>query len=221
MNKRQKKHLVIAPHHDDEVIGCGGTIAQAISKGDIVRVVVVTKGDLSGSDKAINQMVKDRENECLQACESLGIEKENVIFLRKNDRSLVYSLEFVKEIINEISVFEANYIYFPHHEESDRDHRVVNEVVKEAVFLCQSGFLPNDNASFIKMCLQYEVWTPMKNYQVIKDITNFVDVKVKSIKRYESQLETLNLVEGVLGLNSYRGMQTGVKSAEVFKLESL
>ncbi|WP_326268792.1 PIG-L family deacetylase, partial [Bacillus toyonensis] len=29
-----KKHLVIAPHHDDEVIGCGGTIAQAISKGE-------------------------------------------------------------------------------------------------------------------------------------------------------------------------------------------
>ncbi|MEH7813584.1 PIG-L deacetylase family protein, partial [Bacillus toyonensis] len=94
---------------------------------------------------------------------------------------------------------------------------IVNEVVSEAIFLCQSGFLKENCAP---MCLQYEVWTPMKNYQVVKDITRFIELKKASIKKYESQLKTLNLVDGVLGLNSYRGMQAGVQFAEVFRVVS-
>ncbi|PFE13343.1 PIG-L deacetylase family protein [Bacillus cereus] len=212
-----KKHLVIAPHHDDEVIGCGGTIAQAISKGEHVKVIIITKGDLSGGGENLNEIISNRENECINACNTLGIEKENVKFLKKPDRSLVYSLDFVEEIIHEISKYKPNFIYFPHDMESDRDHRIVNEVVSEAIFLCQSGFLKENCAP---MCLQYEVWTPMKNYQVVKDITRFIELKKASIKKYESQLKILNLVDGVLGLNSYRGMQAGVQSAEVFRVVS-
>ena len=75
----------------------------------------------------------------------------------------MYSLDFVEEIIHEISKYKPNFIYFPHDMESDRDHRIVNEVVSEAIFLCQSGFLKENCAP---MCLQYEVWTPMKTIRL-------------------------------------------------------
>ena len=135
-----KKHLVIAPHHDDEVIGCGGTMLKLLVKVNI-KVIIITKGDLSGGVGDLNEIISNRENECINACNTLGIEKGNVKFLKKPDRSLVYSLDFVEEIIHEISKYKPNFIYFPHDMESDRDHRIVNEVVSEAIFLCQSGFL--------------------------------------------------------------------------------
>ncbi|PGD49526.1 hypothetical protein COM36_32535, partial [Bacillus toyonensis] len=80
-----------APHHDDEVIGCGGTIAQAISKGEHIKVIIITKGDLSGGVGDLNEIISNRENECINACNTLGIEKGDIKFLKKPDRSLVYS----------------------------------------------------------------------------------------------------------------------------------
>ncbi|MCL1935235.1 MAG: PIG-L family deacetylase [Defluviitaleaceae bacterium] len=219
--KEVKKHLIIAPHHDDEVIACGGTIAKAVNNNEQVKIIIITKGDLSLKlldDKDIEFISNIRNEESVNACNVLGVKREDIKFIKKGDRTLIYSLEFVKEIIHEILEFKPNIIYYPHSLEGDRDHKVVNEVVSEAIFLCKSGFINEDGASYIQLCLQYEVWTPMMNYNIAKDITKFADLKKDAISKYKSQLKKLNLAHGILGLNSYRGMQIGVPFAEVFKI---
>lgn len=42
----KERVLVIAPHPDDEIIGCGGTMAQHVEKGDRIFVIYVTSGEL-------------------------------------------------------------------------------------------------------------------------------------------------------------------------------
>ncbi|RJG26171.1 PIG-L deacetylase family protein [Paenibacillus thiaminolyticus] len=217
VQRTPKRHLVIAPHHDDEVIGCGGTIARALQLGDECRVVVVTRGDLSIPGMPAEEQVQLREQECGAAARVLGT--EDVIYLREPDRSLLYSRRLVEELIRQLADYGPHYVYYPHGDEADRDHRVVNEVAREAIMLGQSAFY--DMPRRIQRSLQYEVWTPLRSFQYSTDITAVMDMKLEALQRYGSQLARMRLLEGSRGLNAYRGMQVGVPFAEVFKMENM
>ncbi|TCP66516.1 PIG-L deacetylase family protein [Baia soyae] len=212
---KKARHLVIAPHHDDEILGCGGTMAKAVQNGEHVQVVILTKGDFSGIPGSPDESSALRKQECIEACKVLGV--HDVIFLDEPDRSLVYSRRLVEQLVYLIQQFQPTVVYYPHREESDREHQVVNELMKESLLLCQSGFL-GEKVDTIRCCLKYEVWTPMKSFQVVNNVTDFMDLKLKSLECYSSQLKLLKLKEGIYGLNSYRGMQTNLLFAEVFGL---
>ena len=76
---RGERLLVLAPHPDDEVIACGGLVAQHIRERRTVRVVVATDGAQAG-DAAL------REEESRRALDLLG--GAEVSFLRYRDRQL-------------------------------------------------------------------------------------------------------------------------------------
>lgn len=141
MHSNKSKHLVIAPHHDDEIIGCGGTIAKAIQNGDQARIIIVTMGEFSGIDGSIENNVDIREKECRRACGIIGT--QDIHFLKEKDRDLTYRRDLVEKVMMHIDEYEPDYVYYPHSEEADRDHRIVNEVTGEALFLSRSHFLRN------------------------------------------------------------------------------
>ncbi|MCY8316240.1 PIG-L family deacetylase [Bacillus vallismortis] len=213
MHANNRKHLVIAPHHDDEIMGCGGTIAKAIKNGDQARIIIVTRGELSGIDGSIEQNVQIRENECKRACEIIGT--QDIHFLKEKDRALAYRRDLVEKVLMHIDDYRPDYVYYPHSEEADRDHRIVHEITSEALFLSRSNFLRNKNR--IKRCLQYEIWTPLTAYQLVSDISSVIDQKMEALNAYKSQGAILQLENGVKGLNAYRGMQVGTDFAEIFK----
>ena len=81
--------LVLAPHPDDESLGCGGLIAEACAQGRPTRVVVVSDG--SGSHPASKKYPKSRlralrEKEARQAVSALGLAPRHLLFLRQPDR---------------------------------------------------------------------------------------------------------------------------------------
>ncbi len=90
--------LIFAPHPDDETLGCGGAIQQALREEKIVKVVFVTSGDSFGNDYEMTGSSPDlpggvelgylRQKEALEATAILGLEKENVIFLGYPDQGL-------------------------------------------------------------------------------------------------------------------------------------
>lgn len=83
--------VVVAPHPDDESLGCGGLIAAACAHGVPVRVVVVSDGTGShaGSRRYPHQRLRDlREAELREAVAALGLGAEAVRFLRLPDRSV-------------------------------------------------------------------------------------------------------------------------------------
>ena len=96
--KDTPRNLVVAPHHDDEVIGCGGTIALLTTNGNPVDVVYMTAGysgirNVAGKSEATSM----REQEAKQAGSILGIGQQ--VFLRYPDRELEYSFQSVKQLI--------------------------------------------------------------------------------------------------------------------------
>ncbi|AEE97984.1 LmbE family protein [Mahella australiensis 50-1 BON] len=95
-----KRILVIAPHPDDETLGVGGTIYQAVKNSDDVKVVIVTSGDsFTRAAEILTKHpipgIKDyirlgyiRHSESRKALESLGVKPDNIIFLGYADTSL-------------------------------------------------------------------------------------------------------------------------------------
>jgi LmbE family N-acetylglucosaminyl deacetylase len=216
--------LIISPHHDDEVIGCGGTIAKYSQNNNKIAVIYITAG-WSGLPKikSKEKAIKIRESEAYNACKILGIQK--VFFMREDDRNIYNKKgEIIQKLIKVIREVKPDIVYVPHPNEKDIEHRIVYEATKEAVWLSKSPYLPNLGVSIksIKNIYLYEVWTPMKDFFIREDITDVIDVKTKALLAYKSQLDYFNLVDAITGLNMYRGSMIGTikKFAEVFQIEN-
>jgi LmbE family N-acetylglucosaminyl deacetylase len=80
--------LVVAPHPDDEVLGCGGLLAEAFAQSRAVHVAVMTDGAASHRSVPPAVMRERREAETLRAIEALGGRADAVSFLRLPDGDL-------------------------------------------------------------------------------------------------------------------------------------
>lgn len=211
------RFLIIAPHHDDEVIGCGGTIASITREGHLVDVLYMTAGDVGIPGVERSEAILKRESEALQACKILGVRKP--IFLRHPDRELVYSLVLVKKIIQILREGQYNGLVFPHQDEKDHDHRVIYEVAGEASWMASSRYFPDlGDPVQLNTIVLYEVWTPMHVFNFHFDISNTFDIKLHALVQYESQF-TPEQANRALGLNTYRAAMHGSLSiaVEVFR----
>ena len=81
--------VVVAPHPDDESLGCGGLIGEACAQTIPVRLVVVSDGIGSHPHSSTfppERLRALRERETLDAAQALGLGPEHVSFLRQPDR---------------------------------------------------------------------------------------------------------------------------------------
>lgn len=91
--KKNDRILILAPHPDDETIGCAGIIQQAVKKGADIHIVYLTNGDhnefafivyekrITFRSNEFVHMGRVRQKEALKAAQILGVDKDNVIFL--------------------------------------------------------------------------------------------------------------------------------------------
>jgi GlcNAc-PI de-N-acetylase len=116
--------MVIAPHPDDETIGCGGTLRKHHLAGDRVTAVFMTDGSkgaaLAGgiSGEAIIEL---RKHEARAAAAVLGIDE--CIFLRNQDTYLQCSPHTVGQLRRLLQSLQPDIVYAPSPLETHRDHR--------------------------------------------------------------------------------------------------
>lgn len=212
-------NLVVAPHHDDEVIGCGGTIVFLTTNGHPVDVVYMMAGH-SGIPNVIDksEATTIREREAKEAGIILGVGEQ--FFLRYPDREFEYSSQSVKRLIKLIREHNYETIYCPHKNERDREHRIAYEITREAFWLANSEYLPElgEQAS-IDHVFTYEVWTPLQEVFFKQDISNSWQRKLEALFAYKSQF-TQQQAEGILGLNRYRAAMSSrtILAVEAFGL---
>lgn len=212
--------MIMAPHHDDEVIGCGGSICLHKSRSDKVVIVFFAAG-WSGipwiTDR--QEAAKIIQTEAIAACNILGVDK--IIELNFEDRNLQSSQMILSPLVSTIRTINPNIIYLPHPNDGDSEHRFVNSIVTEAIWISSSDYLPElgVKAPTAQLILGYEVWQPMSSYNLSVDITEQIERKLAAINAYNSQLKQKNWQEGLLGLASFRGVTSGKgKYAEVFQV---
>jgi LmbE family N-acetylglucosaminyl deacetylase len=127
--------LVFAPHPDDEVLGCGGTIALKAQAGARMQIVIMTDGRTSHAqfvDAAT--LVRMRHDEALAASARLGLQPSDYLFLDFEDGRLSAHAEAARERVAEIlRRFEPDEVYLPHRLDRLPDHVATFEIVRAAV----------------------------------------------------------------------------------------
>ncbi|TAM38285.1 hypothetical protein EPN54_04435, partial [bacterium] len=91
--KKNERVLILAPHPDDEAIGCAGVIQHALKAGAKVKVIYLTNGDHNELSFIVYEkritlrqgefvhMGKVRQKEAVNAMNSLGLSENNLVFL--------------------------------------------------------------------------------------------------------------------------------------------
>src|SRR5262245_60793810 len=123
--------LVIAPHPDDEVIGCGGSLIKCARRGDRVVAIFLTSGELGLKHLPAKEAWQIREAEAKKCTKILGISA--IHFLRLPDWM---ANEHVKEggaqLLPILRQEQPEIIYLPHPQESHPDHQAALAIVKAA-----------------------------------------------------------------------------------------
>jgi N-acetylglucosamine malate deacetylase 1 len=200
----KSKVVVLAPHMDDEVLGCGGTIARHVTAGSDVTVIFLTDGRHGGAGIASrngyepdpHEIVDVRKAEARCAAQILGI--RTLIFLDAED-SRLRSDRLVADRLREILERDLpDIVYLPFFLESHLDHRAANDVLLAAT-----------RGSALRFeCRGYEVWTPLfPNCMISIDET--IHLKRQALDCYQSQLAVTDYLHSSIGLNAYRAMGLG------------
>lgn len=194
--------LIVAPHADDESIGCGGFMALYAQQCDVLLLSDGRNGKCGTySNLSTEDYIGLRERELLDTIAQIGIKR-------------LYSLNLpdcqVYKYFNRISKFDFSkysYIFIPNRKEAHPDHRCVFGIMKKLQRKHKLG-----NAILV----EYEVWTPLIRPNIIYDISNVIEIKKRMISNYKSQIETLDYVNKSVALNEYRGINGNVAYAEAY-----
>ena len=201
-NIAQSPILVVAPHPDDETLGCGGAIALLHSLNCDVRVLVVSDGTLSHprSQKYPAAKLKAlRESETILALSILGIESKNVDFLGLQDGSIstYYSQKRINAIIaccKKLTEIAPQTIFLPWRYDPHPDHRGTWTLINTALSCI----------SLQPRIIEYPIWDwdPKQRKNIPEsekidcfrlDITKVIELKKLAIEAYRSQ--TTNLID--------------------------
>ena len=186
--------LVIAPHPDDEAIGCGGTLRLHADRGDRITAVFLTSGELGLDHLPPEDARRIRETEAAAAAEILGLAR--LEFLRLPDWFVGENLAATaRQIASLLESETPARIYLPHPEDNHPDHRATLPALREA--LRTTGAEPD--------LFAYEVWTPLTRAEEIEDITPTMRAKLRAIRCYRSQLAAFRYDRAARGLAQYRG----------------
>lgn len=213
------KIMVFAPHPDDDIIGCGGSIARHIRQGDQVAIVYLTSGEAGSLEYDASRLAVLRENEARQAAQLLGTGE--LFFLRYPDGYLAYTPAALDTIVDLIRQFRPNRVYLPHSQEAVPDHQITYRLAIEGIRRAAGPWFQQGELDpwRVDTILGYEVWTPLAIIGHGQDISGYMSLKLEALRMHRTQVESISYDEAVEGLNRYRGVMTGLGTyCECFQL---
>ncbi|MFN7973933.1 MAG: PIG-L deacetylase family protein [Acidobacteriota bacterium] len=206
--------LIVAPHADDEVLGCGGMIARRRREGHDVRVVVASNGDVTrlGVPKA---SAAARMTQMQEAAQILGIAVPDVLFPgAENKLDSVPILDVVSRLDQVVVQTDWDQVFIPypsHHQ----DHRVVHDA-------CLSALRPRGRRGPCLIALYeyaYVGATPLPGGRYYVDVTDTFETKRAAFAAYATEAcaapHPLSF-EAMETLARMRGIEAGAALAELF-----
>jgi LmbE family N-acetylglucosaminyl deacetylase len=225
MADKIERAMVITAHPDDAEFGAGGTIARLVKQGREVTYVIVTNGNKGSSDRTMTpeHLARIREAEQRQAARVLGVER--VELLGYEDGEVEDTRQLRLDVTRQIRKWRPGLVISqnPHRTmnlyASHRDHRITAGVVLDCVYP-----LARDHMSFPELMPEYEPHKVREVYvmqwenpQLVVDISETMDLKIKALACHQSQLPDFGSVEArVRERGAELGKPRGYAYAETF-----
>lgn len=214
------RSLVLAPHPDDEVLGCGGTMLRRRKEGHETGWLIVS--DISEALGWSAATVQERTDEIARVSDLFGFTK--VFNLKLPDAALdtLSKAELVRHIAGVFKEFEPEEVFLPFPSDIHTDHRAVFD----AGAACTKWF----RYPSVRRVLVYETISetdfsldPASSFRpnVFVDITGQLDRKIEIMRVYRSELGVFPFprsVEAIRALATLRGAAAGYEAAESFQL---
>lgn len=185
--------LVISPHCDDEILGCGGTLLKYRNNISNLSIVYMVGDDARRKVEA-NKILLE-----LKASSSYFFSYKDG-FINANYEACVISL------IEVIQKEKPNIMFMPHSGEEHPDHVSVSNIAYDAAQKARY-WQESSNKLLHKTptILKYEVWTPIGNPSLLCDITGQFSSKLTLLNFYLSQTESFPYIDYITHLNGWRG----------------
>ena len=221
----RRRVLVIAAHPDDEVLGCGGSIAKHINVDDEVSTVIMAEGITSRDDqreeKSREAALNRLKDVALKANNSIGVQHLTFLGLPDNRMDEIALLDIVKPLERIIKEYSPDIVYTHHVGDLNIDHRITHQAV-----ITSLRPIPQANKSII---LTFEVpssteWQTIDSSSpftpnMYVDINTELTQKLSALKIYESEMREwphARSIRGIEALARWRGCSAGLEAAEAF-----
>lgn len=228
---KDRRLLIVAPHPDDEIFGCGGLIYRVKKAGGKVFVLFLTVGTTKDFSKKGSSTIDERMREIEKVAKYLGYDGYRVAF-PGNEHHLQLDALPIKSIIDQIErgekisieAVKPTTLLIPSSFDYNQDHRVANQAAITA-----TRPVPSLYKHMVQTVLEYEfpyiAWSsesdrPSPNIFLSMD-RETLRAKLKALSMYKSQLKVKNgplSVYGAETLARVRGLHCGDSAAEAFIL---
>lgn len=210
--------LIVAPHPDDEVLGCGGILKKYSARGAGVFVLIITRGK---PEKYSDDKIKKVRSEALTAHKILGVTETRFLDFPAPDLDRVSLADISEAIFSIITEFKIDTLFLPHRGDIHHDHNIV----------FKAGLVASRpvNEYSVKRIYSYETlseteWAApycdeafIPTYFV--DISQEIDDKMKAFSSFKSQIRSFpssRSLENIEALSKFRGATVGIERAEAF-----
>jgi len=223
-----KTVLVVAAHPDDEVLGCGGTIARHVDAGDAVHVLIMAEGVTS---RAHQRDTKNQANELSalahaahQANHILGTTSLTLQCFPDNRMDSIDLLEVIQSVERFIARHAPVAVLYTHHGgDVNIDHRIVNQAVVTACRPLPAK--PSPTVLFFEIASSTE-WqiahsSAMFYPNWFVDVTSSLERKLQALAAYHAEMRDWPHARSIAALEHmmrWRGASVGVDAAEAFML---
>lgn len=215
-----RKTLVIAPHPDDEILGCGGTLLRRKAEGSELCWLIVTGVSEQAGWPA--ERVQQREAEIGRVAELVGFDHVYNLRLPPAQLETIPMGDLVNRFSKVFKEFQPEEVFLPHRADVHTDHKVVFD----AAAACAKWF----RYSSVHRVLAYETISETEfgldadsffRPNCFVDIGDFLDRKLDIMSVYQSELGDFPFprsINAIRALATVRGAASGFAAAEAFQL---
>ena len=220
--------LVVAAHPDDEVLGCGGTIARFRDSGAAVRIIFLAEGITARyqvaqfSDPDVILKSERRNRNAFTAAKILGVPPDQVFVEKRNCCRLdqMPLIDLVRQIEGHIEDFLPTRLFTHAADDPNVDHGLAHRAVLAAV---RPLARPSLKVVYAFEVLSSTEWNPLRPFQsqAFFDVTTTIDRKVQALAAYDDEMRLPphpRSEEVVRAQARFRGAASGSHYAEGFQL---
>jgi len=187
--------LVISPHPDDEIIGCGGTLIKMVEQGRQVVVVHLLDGckTLALSDADENMRHTARLKEAEEVSDFIGFSE--LVLFKIDESEFSVTDEYVTRLNNLIQRIKPQIIFTPFINDPHPDHQASNEILSRVLTVNRCNLTD-------LIIIGYECWSIIPA-GTVSTISNEFDRKIEALMKYKIAMRVVDYVHFCEKLNAY------------------